>query len=82
MQTYQGWTNSETWNTSLWILNKYGLYKNIMRLYRGSRNEGDFADNIEHFINIIWNEKTPDGYNLNPVNWMEISDSWYYENSA
>ena len=75
-----GWTNRETWNTILWMTNEFPIYKLLMRLYRGSLNEGDFADNVEYFLNLIWNGETPDGYRLSLVNWVEIADSWYYEN--
>ena len=78
--TYNGWTNRETWNTQLWITNDYGTYKTIMELYRTSKNEGDLADSMEYYLNLIWDFVTPDGVSLNPVNWAELGDSWYEDN--
>ena len=38
-----------------------------------------FADNLETYIGILWGDRTPDGYSLKPVDWVEISDSWLNE---
>ena len=77
-----GWTNQATWNTQLWITNQYGTYRSIMAIYKRSRNSGDFADCLEHYLrSIIWDKDiTPDGYKLGTVNWCEIADSWYKDN--
>ena len=76
---YNGWTNRETWNTSLWIGNEESLYNLILGLCEESKNEGDFASKLEYFLWLIWDGKTPDGFNLNKVNFMEIADSWCEE---
>jgi hypothetical protein len=32
-QTYNGWTNWETWNVALWIGNDEGLYREARKCY-------------------------------------------------
>lgn len=76
-QTYNGWTNRETWNTSLWIGNVEPLYKLILGIISDSKNEGDFTDRLEQFLWIIWDGKTPDGDSLKPVNFVEIANHWW-----
>jgi len=72
---YNGWSNRATWNTSLWISNLQGLYKLVRGLLFNSRNEGDFTDSLEGFLQLIWDGKTPDGDDLNMVRWRELADS-------
>ena len=42
-QTYNGWTNYETWNVALWIGNDEGLYT----LAKEAGNYRDFVDFLE-----------------------------------
>ena len=42
-QTYNGWTNYETWNVALWIGNDEGLYT----LAKEAGNYTDFVDFLE-----------------------------------
>ena len=78
---YNGWTNRETWNVQLWITNDEPLYKLVKSLLgnpqKGSVTTGTFADDLEAFLWIMWEGKTPDGCRLNPVNWVEIATSWF-----
>ena len=76
-QTYNGWTNRETWNTSLWMGNVEPLYELILGIISDSKNEGDFTDRLEQFLWIIWDGKTPDGDSLKPVNFVEIANLWW-----
>ena len=41
-----------------------------------------FADNLEAYLWIIWEGKTPDGHSLKPVDWVSIASFWtdaYYK---
>lgn len=42
---YQGWTNYETWATSLWIDNEEPLYREARKMARGARRKA--AEQIE-----------------------------------
>ena len=83
---HQGWTNRETGNVQLWITNTEPLYKLIMLLLgnkeTGSITTGDFADQLEGLLWILWEGKTPDDCSLKPVNFVEIAMTWYEDNKA
>ena len=73
---YNGWSNRATWNANLWLTNDESLYKLVRRIAFHCRTISELADNIEGFLGILWNGKTPDGDVLGMVNWVEIADAW------
>jgi len=73
---YNGWSNRETWNANLWMNNEESLYKLIGTIARGCENVSELASNMEGFLGILWNGKTPDGDILHEVNWVEIATAW------
>ena len=73
---YNGWSNRETWNANLWMTNEEPIYKLIGRIAKGCHSVSELADNLEEFLLILWNDKTPDGDSLGPVDWVEIAEAW------
>ena len=63
METYNGWTNWETWNVNLWLTNDENTYSAIYRLG---------AEEIETYW--IKNLDGTDGIDSDRVNWNEIFD--------
>jgi len=63
-QTYNGWTNYETWNVALWINNTENLYHLAMEC-------GDY----ETFVELVGNATTGDGVKFNDprVNVIQIN---------
>lgn len=78
---YNGWSNRATWNANLWITNEEPIYKLVGTIAKGSRSVSELADNMEGFLLILWNDKTPDGDSLKLVNWVEIADAWVDDHS-
>lgn len=66
--TYNGWTNYETWNVSLWIQNDEGLY-NAARRY-------DSYDELLQDLYDCGSKETPDGVKWNDpkINHVEINE--------
>tara|TARA_B100000214_G_C23872420_1_gene583287 strand:- start:711 stop:965 length:255 start_codon:yes stop_codon:yes gene_type:complete len=57
--TYNGWTNYETWNVSLYINNEYEMYK----MARGWAEHG--YKSLSHLLIETFGPKTPDGVKWN-----------------
>ena len=75
--SYEGWMGNgtmqsarATWNVALWVDNDYGTYKHRMA------EEPKTPEECEAFCREIFIEETPDGCQLDDVNWTEISDHW------
>jgi hypothetical protein len=57
--TYNGWSNYETWNVSLYINNEYNLYQMACAFVRERKYYGQVV-NYQEFSKFLPNE-TPDG---------------------
>lgn len=68
-ETYNGWSNYETWNVALWIGNDEGLY-NI------AKEAGNYEAFAEFMIDLFGNTCTPDGilWNDPELNGIELND--------
>lgn len=75
-QSYNGWTNWETWQVPLWIDNDECTYRARCRVSEWT------ADSVENFAREMFPDGTPDmdtGADLDSVNWQEIADNWNEE---
>jgi hypothetical protein len=68
-QTYNGWSNYETWNVSLWIQNDEGLYDL-------ARTVSDYQELIDVLYDEYGVKETRDGvkFNSSKVNRIEINE--------
>lgn len=80
--TYNGWTNWETWNVGLWIDNEYAIYKDRMADINHKLATWD-AQKVRDFVTCWFEDGTPDmdetdgGYDA--VNWDELAEAWNEE---
>ena len=68
--TYNGWTNYETWNVSLYINNEYGMYMTALEWVKErlwDKQSVDY-DVFRHTMTELFGDKTPDG-----VSWDDDS---------
>ena len=79
MDTYNGWTNYETWAVNLWLMNQEGSYFFWTAAAKG-RTVAELADMLQesHTDNAPeWCGVYSDllGRALNRVNWLEIAEA-------
>ncbi len=67
-QTYNGWTNYETWNVALWIQNDEGLY-------HLARECGDYETLVNRLYDDYGVKETHDGVKFNDpkINVIELN---------
>jgi len=87
-ETYEGWTNRDTWLVPLWIDNDQGLYQLKREMLARFDDEitGRDARDIGQQLLGMFEEMTPgaagpssDGLNYNRVDWLEIAEHWELE---
>lgn len=76
MQTadYNGWPNRATWNTHLWLT---GVDEELYHVARGIARRFSAVEYaawaIEDLCRDIWGDETPDGQDLDLVDWSPIA---------
>ena len=70
--TYNGWSNYETWNASLYINNEFNLYQMACSFVRERRYFGKYVDYQDFFpmLQNVFGLHTPDG-----VAWSDASNA-------
>ena len=65
---YNGWTNYETWNASLWIGNDESMYRLAVSYVEQARRFGQKVryDSLIPALEVNFGQMTPDG-----VRWMD-----------
>lgn len=74
---YNGYSNWDTWNASLWLNNDEGLYRMAMRLARRYIERVDVGDEIRKMCQEY--EVKGDGFNYDEVDWAEVADTFLEE---
>ena len=61
--TFNGWTNYETWNVSLYINNEYGMYMTALDWVKDRQCDKQSVDYdvFRHTLTELFGDKTPDG---------------------
>lgn len=74
MEKYNGWTNRETWDVNLWIMNNDGLCSAMHQ-----HPQPWTAESARDFVLDILPDGTPGmsgAKDYFAVNWQEIADAW------
>lgn len=75
--TYNGWTNWETWQVLLWADNEQSLHRQVCKFVRRAAPLEAFDLECKTFFHSMFPEGTPDMdgvHEMNNVNWTEIAE--------
>jgi len=75
--TYNGWTNWETWQILLWASNEEHLYKQVNKFVEWASWRVGFDLKVKHFFYDMFPDGTPDMdgvEDMKNVNWQEIAE--------
>ena len=68
------WVNKETASAGEAILNTQALNKLASEMLYGANNIGTIADNLEGLMWLLWEGTTPDGEDMKPIDWTQITN--------
>ena len=74
-QTYNGWTNYETWCANLWLSNDEGCYNYCIDLARQAGTTALLAERLEDFT-LKYKPDFMLNAGLSNINWYEIAESF------
>ena len=69
--TYNGWTNWETWNASLWVNNDYSMHKFVLGLVNSKVTQWAA---VAECLNTCYGETTPDGAHWADADEVEMNE--------
>ena len=80
--TYNGWTNRETWVVNLWLTNEVCYYHQLCEIIKNFDTVAEQAEELESYVRFVLDVDESIGMNgdllstaLGRVNWYEIADS-------
>ncbi len=73
-ETYNGWTNWDTWNAKLWLDNEETTQRDAMMCALAPRDRGIEA--LKFLVLHSTKAVTGDGIDMRRVNWDEIYDAY------
>ncbi len=74
-ESFNGWTNWETWSVDVLLSNDEGLYNDTLDILANALPLAGAADLKQYVINDV-PESLLDGVNLGVVDWDEIVEAW------
>ena len=81
--TYNGWTNRETWSANLLFSNSEGSYRYINNqtrlLMSEDSTEKEIIDLFRSFGEMLTDKAKQEIGDLDKVNWLEIGQDWIDE---
>ena len=75
--TYNGWTNWETWQVLLWADNEQSLHREVCKFVKWAAPKAAFELKCTTFFHSMFPEGTHDmdgAHEMNAVNWTEIAE--------
>ena len=80
--TYNGWTNWQTWNVLIRLDNEQNLYNAKESFIRRNEHKQNFEIIVKSFLTDIFPNGTPDmktAEEMEAVNYEEIAETWQEE---
>ena len=79
MSDYNGWTNRETWNVTLWVMNDEAMYESWKTHLAGSLGvivPWTVEEVADFLLEVFPEGRTPDRDNILLANLEEIAEAW------